>query len=443
MTRLINHKQVQAYRYLGDSTTKFICYGGAAGGGKTWLGCEWLMTMCACFAGTRWFIGRKDIKSTRQTIVVTFGKVAKLRNFTNYRDNKEGIFFSNGSAIVFLELKTMPYGDPMFERLGSKEYTGGWIEEAGEVSLLAFEVLKSRVGRHLNDVYGIPPKILVTCNPKKNWLYKVFYLPFRNKTMTREYAFVQALVQDNPFLTQDYIDNLEGITDIVTRSRLLLGMWEYESDPSSLFGDYDALCDIFHNEHVRPNGVKSGAADIAGKGHDRFIGYSCNGNVYRIAIDEEYSPGRKVETMLRQVMVSDGIPRSKMVVDADGIGQFVESYLNGIKEFHGGQPPSDPRFANVKAECYFKLAEMVKRRTIYIINATPQQEERIKEELGAIKQAHIDNDTSKLNINSKDEQKGILGHSPDYADGLAMSMIFRSVPKVGADTNYVPITLGK
>lgn len=441
MTQRINHKQVMAYRYLGNPHTKFVCYGGAAGGGKTWLGCEWLMTMCACFAGTRWFVGRKDLKSSRQSISVTFRKVADTRGFIDFKDNKEGITFGNGSAIVFLDLKTKPFEDPMFERLGSKEYTGGWIEEAGEVDFLAFEVLKTRIGRHLNDKYGIPPKMLITCNPKKNWLYKTFYLADRNGKLPKDYAFIQALVQDNPFITKEYLENLENLTDPVMRARLLLGLWEYESDPSSLFPDYDALCDMFHNEHVKPNGYKTASADIAGKGHDKFIGFSCDGNVYRIAIDEDYSPGKKVETMLRAVMQRDNIPRSRVVVDADGVGSFVESYLNGIREFHGGSPPTDRRFTNIKAECYFKLAEMVKRRTIFIDGATPSQEEAIKEELAAIKQAHIDNDTSKLAINGKDEQKGILGHSPDYADALAMSMIFRSVPKATGEMEYKPIQL--
>lgn len=408
---------------------------------NSFLGCEWLMTMAACFPGTRWFCGRKDLISMRQSIIVTFKKVAQLRGYTLFKDNKEGIEFANGSVIVLVDLKYRPYDDPMFERLGSKEYTGGWIEEAGEVNNLAFEVLKSRVGRHLNDVYNIPPKILITCNPKKNWLYKLFYRPWKEGKLGSEYSFIQALVKDNPYLTEDYIRNLESIQDPTTRARLLLGLWEYESDPSALFSDYDALCDMFRNEHVKPNGIKSGSADIAGKGRDRFIDYSCDGNVYRIAIDEEFSPGKQVETMLRDVMVHDGIPRSRQVVDADGIGSFVESYLQGIKEFHGGAAPNDRRFANLKAECYFKLAEMVKRRTIYIVGATPEQEERIKEELSAIKIAHMDNDTSRIAINSKEEQKALLGRSPDYADGLAMSMIFRSLPRTNSEAQYNPISL--
>ena len=53
----------------------------------------------------------------------------------------------------------------MFERLGSKEYTAGWIEEASQVNALAFEILKTRVGRWKNQ--QVKSKILCTFNPKK------------------------------------------------------------------------------------------------------------------------------------------------------------------------------------------------------------------------------------------------------------------------------------
>lgn len=437
---LINHKQVLAYRYLGDSETKYICYGGASGGGKSWLGAEWLMTMCACFPDTRWFVGRKEINSIRGSFSVTFKKIAELRGFREYRISHDGVYFANSSAISYLELKRKPFDDPMFERLGSKEYTGGLIEEGGEVEWLAFEVLKSRVGRHLNDIYDIPPKILITCNPKKNWLYKTFYKPYKEKTLKPEYKFIQALIKDNPFLTKEYIESVENISDPITRARLLLGVWEYENDVNSLFGDYDALCDMFTNEHVKPTGIRTGSADIAGKGRDCFFGVSADGNVFHREFNIAVSPGREVERTLRDMMIRCNIPRSRMVVDADGIGSFIESYLNGIKEFHGGGRPTDPKYINLKTECYFKLSDMVRRRTIFLTGFTPEEQEEIIEELQAVKQVHVDNDTQKIAINSKDEQKALLGRSPDKADTIMMAMIFRAVMQSrGTNTNTIKL----
>ena len=129
---------------------------------------------------------------------------------------------------------------------------------------------------------------------------------------------------------------------------------------------------------------------------------------------------------LRDLMVRDGIPRSLTVVDADGVGSFLESYLTGIKEFHGGGRPHDSRYKNLKSECAFLLADMVNNRKIKIV-CTPEQRERITEEFGVLKQARIDNDTSKKAIISKEEMKAILGRSPDYLDAFIMAMSFRLV----------------
>ena len=376
----VNIKQRLAYNYLRDDVTKFLCYGGAGGGGKSWLGCEWLMQCAYYLPGTRWFAGRNNLKDSRESISVTFDKVAKWHRFTDYKQTNDGILLGNGSEIIFLDLTYYPVKDPMYERLGSKEFTGGWIEEAGQVHYLAFEVLKTRIGRHLNDVYGISGKILITCNPKKNWLYREFYKPWKEGRLEAPYAFIQALVQDNPYATEDYIDTLRNTRDKVTKERLYYGNWEYDNDPTALC-DYDAICDLFANEHVKPIGLSTGAADLAVKGRDRFVGGHWVGNVCYIRLDQEY----------------------------------------------GGNRPINPEYDNLKSECAFKLAELINNRQIRII-CTEAQRERIMEELSVLKQDHIDADTRKKGIISKENMKDILGHSPDYLDMLIMAMLFRIKP---------------
>lgn len=421
-TEKVNLKQRLAYNYLRDSTHKFIAYGGAGGGGKSWLGCEWLMQCCHYLPGTRWFVGRNNLKDSRESVTITFGKVAKSHNFTAYRQISDGFVFDNGSEIIFIDLTYYPFKDPMYERLGSKEYTGGWIEEAGQVHRLAFEVLKTRVGRHLNDVYNISSKILVTCNPKKNWLYTTFYRPWKEGKLKKEYAFIPALVQDNPWATEDYIEMLRSTEDEVTKQRLYFGNWEYDDDPATLCS-YDAICDLFTNEHVKATGLGKLSADLAMKGRDRFVTGKAVGHVCTIIIDKVYSPGKMIETDLRNAMIEHRVSRSNVVADSDGLGAFLESYLNGIKEFRGGAKALSDMYDNIKTQCAFKLAELINNRDFRII-CTVEQEERIKAELGQLKQGNVDSDTKKKSLISKDVMKAALNRSPDYLDMLIMLMIF-------------------
>ena len=419
----LTEKQYKGWKFLLDADVgiMYLLFGGAAGGGKSWLGCYWLLFMCSHFPGVRYFIGRNNLKDSRQSVVVTFGKVAAAENFTQYRINDDGIVFNNGSSIVLLDLSYYPIKDPMFQRFGSKEFTGGFIEEAGEVHRLAFEVLKSRIGRHLNDVYHIPPKIFLSCNPQKNWIYTYFYKPWRNRELKAPYAFIQAANQDNQFLTPEYIKALNSIEDKVTKQRLLHGIWEYENDPSQLC-DYDAITDMFTNDFVH-EGNPSLSGDIALKGRDRYILGYWKGLVVRIVSDIPYIKANKLEEDIRANMLKYSVPRSKIVVDSDGNGSYLGDYIPGIVEFHGGATANDAKkYSNLKAECAFKLAYFINNRQLHVI-CSEEQRTRIIEEMEVLRQDNIDNDTKKLSIISKDEMKKLLGRSPDTLDMLIMGMV--------------------
>jgi hypothetical protein len=424
----INLKQRKAYNCLRDDIHKFILYGGAGGGGKSWLGCEWLMQCCEKLPGTRWFIGRNNLSDTRESVLVTWEKVAKHHAYNAYRMNDRGIKTGTGSEIVFLDLTHYPKKDPLYERLGSKEFTGGWIEEAGEVHFGAFDVLKSRIGRHMNDDYGVIPKMLITCNPKKNWLYNEFYKPGKENRLKAPYCFIAALATDNPFLPPDYIQTLYEIKDKATKERLLYGNWEYDDNPASLC-DFDAITDVFTNTAKR-SARKSISADLAMQGRDRFIAGYWEGYKVRIEIDKEKATGKSIETDLRRIMAENGVGRSQTIADSDGLGAYLESYLNGIKTFHAGARAVDnENYASLKDECAYKLAESINNRELQII-CTKEQEQRLLEELPLLMRANIDDDKGKKRIISKEVMKERLQHSPDYLDMLIMGMLPHVAPVI-------------
>ena len=77
MFRKPTKKQKTAIKLLTDQETTFIGYGGAAGGGKTYLGCYWLMQLGYYAPGTRYFIGRDSLKDTRDSVLETWRKLSK------------------------------------------------------------------------------------------------------------------------------------------------------------------------------------------------------------------------------------------------------------------------------------------------------------------------------------------------------------------------------
>jgi phage terminase large subunit len=69
----LNIKQTRAIDYLEDNITTELLYGGAAGGGKSILGCYWQLKRRLKYPGTRGLIGRsslKDIKGNYVAIVL-------------------------------------------------------------------------------------------------------------------------------------------------------------------------------------------------------------------------------------------------------------------------------------------------------------------------------------------------------------------------------------
>jgi phage terminase large subunit len=424
-------KQEEALQFLTDRKKKIITYGGAAGGAKSWTGASWLMFMCINYPGTRWFVGRNELKRLRQSTLPTFDKQAKVygaKKGVEYRfhGTDNCILFKNGSRIDFLDLRYLP-GDPLYERFGSIEYTGGWIEEAGEVDFRAFDVLKTRIGRHLNEDYDIVKKLFITLNPKKNWCYNRIYLPFKNGKLPKNEIFIQCLVDENPFIDSGYIEGLDEIEDKQLRERLRYGNWEYEDDANALVS-YDALCDLFLNNHIRPDvDNRYLVADIALEGSDLFVIGIWFGDVLVDIMKIPKSDGKKVYLTIDQLKVKYKIPNSNICYDADGVGGFIAGFVKNAVAFHNGAPALNKEdYENVKTQLYYKLAKEIQARNIWIAcDVEPVEEEYIKTELSAQLKSGTADDDRKLKIVKKSEVKKDIGRSPDIADMLMMRMYWK------------------
>jgi hypothetical protein len=424
-----NEKQKEVARAWLDPNVADIVYGGSKGSGKSFLGCSLIFGDALLYAGTHYFISRTSLTDLRKFTIPSIYEVLNAWGVPShmYSYNGQDNFFllKNGSKVFLLDAKFLP-SDPLFMRFGSMQMTRGWIEEAGEFQKDAKNNLNASIGRWKNGVYNLPPKLLQTCNPAKNYLYSDYYRPHKEGSLPEWRRFIQAFPQDNKQLPDGYLENLNRTLDRNQKERLLYGNWEFDDDPTVLC-DYDAICDAFTNKHVQPTGVTAISADLAMQGRDKFIAGVWDGMVCRLAIDQPKSTGKTIQDDLQKLMIDYGVPRSRTVADSDGMGSYLASYLNGIKEFHGNGKAIDAEFANIKAECAYKLAEKINKREIYII-CTDEQRTRIIEELSVLKADSVSNDEQRKRIIKKDIMKELLGRSPDYLDMLIMRMIFEVQP---------------
>jgi len=426
-------KQHIAYQKLQDEKTKYVIFGGGAGGGKSWLGCEWILTACYFYPDSKWFIGRKELKRLLQSSYETWKKVCKWHKIpeTDWKMNSQYnyIQFWNGSKVDLLDLDEQP-SDPEYERFGSLEYTGGWIEEAGEIRFKAFDVLKSRIGRHKNLEFGLTPKMLITCNPKKNWLKRKIWAPYKKGELGKKYVYIQSLYSDNFYTSKIYGENLAEISDKATRQRLKEGNWDYDDEEGQLIDD-DAIRDIWTNPLVGEGSYVT--ADIARFGKDKTVIFVWDGwNVVDIQTFEHQDTmltAKKID----EILLERKIPRNMCAIDEVGVGAGVVDQLRGTIGFVANASPmempdgeiktimrggkvvnvtSKDNFRSVKDQCGFLLAEKINNRMIEL-------REGISEEIEELKDANPDEDVKKKLV-PKDVIKENLGRSPDYLDNLLM-----------------------
>jgi hypothetical protein len=453
-------KQSSAHEYWIDSATYFLLFGGGAGGGKSfWIASEQII-QCYQYPGIKSFIARKELKRLMTSTYLTFVKACSFYGVPKEDWHLNGqynyIEFKNGSRIDLLDINFIP-SDPLYERFGSTEYTNGFIEEGGESEFGAFDVLKSRVGRHRNQEFGLLGKIGVTANPTKNYLYRIFFRPFKEKILPKGYAFVQSLYGDNPYTAQAYGVQLSQIADKSQRERLREGNWEYSADPTSLV-DYEAMLDMFTN--TVDEGEKAISVDVARHGVDKTVKYLWKGlKLYGVRIYAKQDTAI-TSTKLKLISQQERTPYSRIVVDEDGIGGAVVDNCKGIKGFIANSPAMEnpkthqvENYANLKAQCGYKLAESINKHLI-AIDIEPNQfvsevvgitfekwRELLIEELECLKSKDIDKD-QKLKIISKDEIKESLGRSPDFLDTLIMRMMLEYRTSGGNATVFVPNPAG-
>lgn len=423
-------KQEHAVFYLKDSVTSEVVYGGAAGGGKSALGCLWLIENCQKYKGSRWVMGRSKLKALKETTLNTFFEITSklgIGNQFKFNAQSNAITWNNGSEILLKDLFLYP-SDPEFDSLGSLEITGAFVDECNQITVKAWQVLKSRCRYKLKE-FGLIGKVFGTCNPSKNWVYGNFYKPFKVGELPNYRKFIQALPKDNPHLPESYLESLSQM-DKNSRERLLFGNWEYDDDPDALCG-IDEIHAIFENDHVQ-GGKKYLTADIARMGSDKAVLFVWDGWKVIEKITFDISKTTDIQRAINALRTKHQISKNYCVGDGDGVGGGVIDNTGIIEFKNGSKALNNENYFNLQTQCIYFLADKINKHEIYLeCDFGEKEKEEIIEELEYLKSYNSDQE-GKIRALPKEIIKENIGRSPDWRDALMMRAYFDLKPKNSA-----------
>ena len=416
------YTQEQAIEYLFDNTTTEVLFGGAAGGGKSWVGCSWLVLMCLKYPKTRYLMGRSKLDSLKKTTLNTFFEVCdqwniKANKHYNFNASSNVITFYNKSEIILKDLFLYP-SDKNFDSLGSLEITSAFIDEANQITEKAKNIVASRM-RYKLDKFNLIPKMLMTCNPAKNWVYTQYYRPSKEGTQKPYRKFIQSLVDDNEYISKHYKTQLQTL-DELSKQRLLFGNWEYDATKDNLI-EYDAILNMFEQNGVE--GEKYISCDIARFGSDKTVIMYWQGLHLKKIRTLLKSAINDVVSEIRDIQQSNQVKLTNIIIDEDGVGGGAKDYLRCKGFVNNARPLKNENYQNLKTQCYYKLADLINKGQVGIDCQDITIKNQIIEECEQVRMKDADKD-GKLKIIPKETIKNIIGRSPDFADALAMRMFY-------------------
>ena len=208
----------------------------------------------------------------------------------------------------------------------------------------------------------------------------------------------------------------------------------YEAESSESDGQLinnESIQKLFEN--TPKLGVKYITADIARLGKDKTVIMVWDGLLVKYVRTMDISTVPQVVEAIKAIQRLYNVNNNRTIVDEDGVGGGVKDYLKCLGFVNGSSPIKvkgiQENFANLKTQCYWKLAEMINQNLIGV-NCEDSVELLLSEELEWVRLPK-EVDTSKISLLSKDKVKEGLGRSPDYSDGLMLRMYFEVNPNHG------------
>lgn len=202
--------------------TKHVGYGGARGGGKSWVVRVKAVLLALFFGGIRILIVRRTYPELVNNHINILRKM--LIGIAVYNDKDKVLKFRNGSTINFAYCAR----DGDLDRLQGVEYDVIFLDEATQLS----EYQMKTITACLRGVNDFPKRVYYTCNPGgqgHGYIKRIFIdKRYEEGEDPNDYTFIQSLVTDNKVLMEsqpDYIKQLEALPPKL-REAWLFGNWD-------------------------------------------------------------------------------------------------------------------------------------------------------------------------------------------------------------------------
>jgi phage terminase large subunit len=208
-----------------DTDAPNVLFGGAAGGSKShWL--RWhLIKACLKYPGLRTLLLRRQFTELEQTHLLAI-RTEVPKELARYISNVHRLEFPNGSILQFGHCNT----DADFASYLSTEWGMIGVDEATQFTPYQLTMLPSRLRTTLPD---FRTQYCLASNPggpghlwlKSRFLEQVVDPEEHPGYKPEEWRYVPSRVQDNPYLTDNYVDRLRQLPEHARRA-YLEGDWD-------------------------------------------------------------------------------------------------------------------------------------------------------------------------------------------------------------------------
>lgn len=213
------------------SKAKYTCYGGARGGGKSFVARIKAILLALYYPGIQILLLRRTLNELRENHVMPLQKELKCKQkekIAQYKSQEKVFDFPNGSRIILgycdNEADVLQYQGQAYEAI--------FIEEATHFTEFQFNCLKESNRLSGQCRKQIKPRMYLTCNPGgvgHTWVKRLFIdRDFSENEDPKEYKFIPALVYENEYIMKNdpnYVKALESLPEDRRRA-MLYGDWD-------------------------------------------------------------------------------------------------------------------------------------------------------------------------------------------------------------------------